>query len=235
VIRVVPVIDLKDGSVVRAVGGRRHEYRPIRSQIAADAQPITVAKAFVDRGYREAYVADLDAIASSEPAWSIYQTLLACGLDLWVDAGVNNEHRASQLAGFANGSLHVVVGLESIGRRSVADKLFNLIGPERFIFSLDLRDGQPITDEPAWRDKPLAIVDDVLNLGISRLIVLDLANIGNSEGPATISLCQTIRDCHPLVELVSGGGVRNQQDLDSLATAGCNAVLVASALHDGQF
>jgi phosphoribosylformimino-5-aminoimidazole carboxamide ribotide isomerase len=36
------------------------------------------------------------------------------------------------------------------------------------------------------------------------------------------------------MELTSGGGVRGRDDLAALADAGCDAALVASALHDGQ-
>jgi len=34
--------------------------------------------------------------------------------------------------------------------------------------------------------------------------------------------------------LIAGGGVRGLADLTALARAGCNAALVASALHDGK-
>ena len=72
--RVIPVIDLMGGQVVRGVAGRRSEYRPVESRIAGDARPATVARAFVDEfGFEAAYVADLDAIVhgrySSGIAW----------------------------------------------------------------------------------------------------------------------------------------------------------------------
>jgi phosphoribosylformimino-5-aminoimidazole carboxamide ribotide isomerase len=34
--------------------------------------------------------------------------------------------------------------------------------------------------------------------------------------------------------IVAGGGVRGVPDLEALANAGCDAALVASALHDGR-
>jgi uncharacterized protein related to proFAR isomerase len=36
------------------------------------------------------------------------------------------------------------------------------------------------------------------------------------------------------VDLIAGGGVRGLDDLKALADAGCDAALVASALHDGR-
>ncbi len=90
--RVVPVIDLMQGRVVRGIAGRRAEYQAVTSTIAADAQPVTVARALVERlGLDRAYVADLDAIAGAAPSWEIYRELVACGLKLWIDAGIANQ------------------------------------------------------------------------------------------------------------------------------------------------
>jgi hypothetical protein len=36
------------------------------------------------------------------------------------------------------------------------------------------------------------------------------------------------------LQIVAGGGVRSAADLRSLSAAGCDAALVASALHDGR-
>jgi phosphoribosylformimino-5-aminoimidazole carboxamide ribotide isomerase len=43
-----------------------------------------------------------------------------------------------------------------------------------------------------------------------------------------------LRDAYSQIELLTGGGVRNVGDLRHLAASGCDAVLVASALHDGR-
>src|SRR5438270_567379 len=44
--RVIPVLDLKGGQVVRGIGGRRAEYRPIISVLTDSAKPLDVARAF---------------------------------------------------------------------------------------------------------------------------------------------------------------------------------------------
>src|SRR5262245_43017638 len=86
--RVIPVIDLMHGQVVRGVAGRRSEYRPIESRIAADAQPMTVARALVERfGFDEVYVADLDAILQREPNAEAWKEISNAGMSIWLDAG----------------------------------------------------------------------------------------------------------------------------------------------------
>ena len=236
--RIIPVIDLMGGVVVRGIGGRRDEYQPIISQIAADASPVSVAEAFIERGFQEVYVADLDAITGDEPAWDTYRQWLDRSLDLWIDAGLTSDKLAKRLAKYRSGDrklFRIISGLESIERIEQFDDLLQAIGRERFVFSLDLRHGQPITRVNRWREKTgLEIAHEVLNFGVRSMIVLDLASVGEGQGVGTEALCKKIRAMDSEVELIAGGGVRDHRDLDSLEQAGCDAALVASALHDGR-
>ncbi|HVU88153.1 MAG TPA: HisA/HisF-related TIM barrel protein [Pirellulales bacterium] len=251
--RIIPVLDLMDGVVVRGVAGRRSEYRPIESTLCLSAEPTVVACAIVDR-YRttEFYIADLDAIAGSEPAWGIYEEIAATGARLLVDAGVGDVGRAQSLADFrAAGEplAGVIVGLESLAPECVdgvlrADDqhlaatiapLLRAIGAERLVFSLDLKGGTPLTNVRAWRaTEPLKLAASVIDAGVRRLIILDLADVGVGEGVGTLALCQAIRAEYPQIEIIAGGGVRGPGDLRQMAACGCDAALVASALHDGR-
>ena len=50
--KILPVIDLMQGCVVRGIGGRREEYRPIESRLARDSRPVSVGRDGVRRGLR---------------------------------------------------------------------------------------------------------------------------------------------------------------------------------------
>ncbi|HWB13008.1 MAG TPA: HisA/HisF-related TIM barrel protein [Pirellulales bacterium] len=234
----IPVLDLLRGVVVRGVAGKREEYRPIKSLLCDQPSPAAVAGAFVRLGFSRAYVADLDAIAGAKPDWRTYETLLDCGLDLLVDAGAGTGQRAAELAPFSHRGRQlagVIVGLESIADERELKPAIEIVTPGRTIFSLDLRAGVPITRMPRWKDLlAQTIAERVIDLGVRRLIVLDLAQVGVNSGVSTVELCRRLRDEHPALEIISGGGVRNVDDLRSLAEAGCDAALVASALHDGR-
>ena len=66
--QILPVLDIMRGQVVRGVGGRRHEYRPIVSRLTASASPLDVAGAIrAHFGRDEFYLADLDPIAGGGP------------------------------------------------------------------------------------------------------------------------------------------------------------------------
>jgi phosphoribosylformimino-5-aminoimidazole carboxamide ribotide isomerase len=196
----------------------------------------------------EIYLADLDAIAGSQPAWRVYGELLGLGAALWVDAGVADLARASQLAvrsawpvlsdagGRGAGELaRLVIGLESLPDADLLGALVDRVGPKRLALSIDLRAGRPLAADARWRQaSPLEIAEEALRRGVRSLIVLDLACVGEGRGPGVGPLCSAIRRLDDQIELVAGGGVRGTDDLHALAEAGCDAALVASALHDGR-
>ncbi len=233
--RLLPVVDLKGGLVVRGVAGRRAEYGPIVSQIAGSAKPADIGQGLVDRfGFTDFYVADLDAIQGAAPALGIYAQLASAKLTLWVDAGVSNLERARQLADCEHVG-RVIVGLESVSGPGFVEEAWAHIGVARFVFSLDLKQGRPLTGSSAWGDdSAFVIAQRVVDLGVQHMIVLDLASVGTNEGISTLELCRALRDYAPRCEIISGGGVRNLDDLAALADCGCDRALVASAIHDGR-
>jgi phosphoribosylformimino-5-aminoimidazole carboxamide ribotide isomerase len=229
--RILPVLDLLGGVVVRGVAGRRAEYRPVVSRLVSVAEPTAVAEALRDNfGLSELYVADLDAIADAAPSLPVYRALLRRGFRLWVDAGVRDRERADMLA---SEGLGVVAGLETLaGPAALAD--VHAAHADRAVFSLDLRGGVPTGDRSAWDAADAwAIACRAVALGARRLLVLDLARVGVSSGTGTDTLCSRLVSSFDRLEVWAGGGVRNVDDLYCLQSAGVTAVLVASALHDG--
>lgn len=234
---ILPVIDLLGGQVVRGVAGQRQNYRPVESILTPLATPAAVAAAFAEKlKFTHAYIADLDAIAGQQPAWGDYRAIAAAGLRLWVDAGVDAAQRACELYAHAgDGLARVVLGLETLSGPQQLLHIARQIDPRHLAFSLDLRDGRPLSDSPAWAGmSPLEIAASAYDSGIRNLIILDLARVGVGEGTGTLLLCREIHEHFPDIQLVAGGGVRNVDDLRVLSQSGASAALVASALHDGR-
>jgi phosphoribosylformimino-5-aminoimidazole carboxamide ribotide isomerase len=231
-LRVIPVLDLKGGVVVRGIAGRRQEYRPVISKLTVSTDPLDVARAFRDvYGFNELYLADLDAIAGLPAARPIYSAIRALGFSLWVDAGIRNPAMASCLA--EDGIERIVVGLETVSGPAVLAELIARYGSGRIVFSLDLRDGRPLGDLSSWHATDAwSIATQVLHLQITTLIVLDLARVGGRQGTGTEELCQRLAATYPTMELIAGGGVRGPDDLVQYQALGVRGVLVSSALHD---
>lgn len=234
---VIPVIDVMAGSVVRAVGGRRNEYAPIQTPLTTACDPISVAGALAARvGHRHLYVADLDALQGREPDWDAHRRLLAEGFALWLDVGlaeVGTALRVRRIAEQGTPVDAVIAALESLPSVGVLRDLVQAVGPERLVFSLDLRRGEVVTKRAALRLSPLVLMEHVLAAGIRRIVVIDVAAVGRGEGPPVAELCRQIRTRALQIELVAGGGVRGVGDLARLRHCGCDAALVSSWLHAG--
>ncbi len=238
-LRVWPVLDVQRGQVVHGQGGQRANYRPLVSRFGCGSQPSAVARALVRHlGARGVYLADLDAIAGAEPAWQVYRAVLDQGLELWVDAGPRTARAAARLGEFRSAGRDlsaVIAGLESLVDPAALAELVVTVGPRRLVFSLDLFAGRPWTTAPGWRDLDARQVAALAaQAGVVRTIVLDIATVGTSGGLASLPLCAQLRDMFPAWQIVTGGGVRGVDDLQAAAGAGCDAVLVASALYEGR-
>jgi phosphoribosylformimino-5-aminoimidazole carboxamide ribotide isomerase len=232
--RILPVLDLKQGQIVRGIAGRRDEYQPIVSTLTRSTRPVAVARALHEHfGFSEFYLADLDAIRGESPAYGVLENLAAEGLKLWVDGGVRTVNDAGIF--LAVGAVNVVVGLETLQGPKVLREIWRQIGPRQVVFSLDLKDGQPLGNLAAWGvNHAWAIAQRAIEIGVVRLIILDLAHVGVGAGTGTEELCARLRREHPDIEIATGGGIRSIDDIWQLDACGVDIVLVASALHDGR-
>jgi phosphoribosylformimino-5-aminoimidazole carboxamide ribotide isomerase len=223
--RVVPVIDLKDGTAVHAVRGERERYRPVR------ADPLSIARAFrSELGLDELYVADLDAIdGTSDHSATI--GALAREARAMVDAGVTEPDRARALLDL--GAHRVVVGTETLSGPDALERLLEALPEGSVVVSVDLRDGCTLSPHPQLAGLPA--LDALARLhrpGLREAIVLDLARVGSGIGP-DVALIAEIHAAFPSLELLAGGGVRDVEDLRALGYAGASGALVATALHGG--
>jgi phosphoribosylformimino-5-aminoimidazole carboxamide ribotide isomerase len=128
----------------------------------------------------------------------------------------------------------VVAGLETVSGPAALAEMARAFG-ERLVFSLDLRQGQPLGERDAWGGRDAeGIAALAVRSGVRRLLVLDLASVGGQGGTGTGELCGRLCAAHPDVAVSAGGGVRHRRDLEELRDRGVQTVLVASALHDGR-
>ena len=236
--RVIPVLDLRGGIAVHARGEDRRRYAAVRSRLLdgtehVDGDVIALADACrAATGGDAVYVADLDAITGGSVQWTCLAALAASGADLWVDAGVSSVERARRVAALP--ASRVIVGLETLRAAEVLAEIASEIGEDRLAFSLDLRAGVPVSMVPAFAVmSPTALAEMAVTAGATTVITLDLARVGSGVG-LDLALIRSLRAALPGVELVVGGGVGSGADLAAVAAEGVQAVLVASALHDGR-
>ena len=235
---ILPVMDLRLGQVVRGVAGRRDEYQPVQSRYVGDARPGTIAMLLAQTfGFGDCYVADLNAIGGGQVDAAALEAVAVQGLNVWLDAGVGSVARwqvcAESLREWS--PFRWIVGLESLASWQAMQQLVDAIEPDRLVFSLDLKQGKPLTNRPDFAGmSPLEIAKKVADLGVRTVLVLDVEAVGEGTGARTEGLLAEIARALPEVALVAGGGMASPTDIESLAECGVQRVLVASALHDGR-
>ena len=246
--KLIPVIDLMQGQVVRAVRGNREGYRPIESRLCASSDPVTVAQILGEHcAARQLYVADIDALLGQPAQVAVLRALLRSlpALELWLDAGFANAAAAEALLAHLGAAAQRVVpvfGSESLASRGDLQRCFagaatrqagtddnpdhnpDDTRPRAAMLSLDRRDGQRLDAAGCW---------DAPALWPRRVIVMTLERVGSDAGPDLETL-GAVRLRSPGSFIVGAGGIRNHDDLARAQAAGAGAWLVASALHDGR-
>lgn len=229
--RIIGVIDLKDGEAVHARGGRRDEYAAVSEAagtvIHGDA--VKLAGVYLESfGLTDVYVADLDAIASTEPNDDVVRSICNRGGNVFVDGGVATLEQAHRVA--AAGAHEVIVGLETL---ESFDTLRDICSRYPVTFSLDLRNGVPMCCATLRNLSPEDLAREAVAAGAKAIIVLDVARVGTDAGPdlrMLIRIRPVVREC----ALLAGGGVRGLDDLKQLVDIGCDGALMASVLLDGR-
>ncbi|WP_261970432.1 HisA/HisF-related TIM barrel protein [Prosthecodimorpha staleyi] len=217
---VVPVLDLKQGLVVRARHGDRDAYRPIETPLAPSAAPLDVARGLLAlHPFRRFYLADLDGIEGRGRSDAIVDALAAAlpQVEFWVDNGLAD---AAACRDWLDGRrARLVIGSESQTGIDTARAL-----GAGAVLSLDYR-GDAFLGPASLETDAALWPDDV--------IVMTLARVGSGAGP-DLSKLAAARGRSSGARLWAAGGVRGVDDLAALRGLAVSGALVATALHDGR-
>jgi phosphoribosylformimino-5-aminoimidazole carboxamide ribotide isomerase len=231
-LKVIPVIDILNGVVVHAVRGKRREYKPIQSILTKVVEPLAVAKTFENLGFTDLYIADLDAIIDCSSNFDVLRQIVQeTGLSLMIDAGITSLERAQKLVDA--GVSKIVIGTETLQNKNFVAEAVKAFGNEKLIVSLDLN-GEKVLVKMGFSGclDPLCLLGEFKEMGISSVIVLDLARVGSGEGVNVDFLKKAKAEVE--MDIYVGGGVRDVNDIVELDCLGVSGVLVASALHTGK-
>ncbi len=230
--KIIPVLDILNGVAVHAVRGIRREYKPLKSVLCDSADPLDVAKTFGGLGFRELYVADLNAITGNGENLAVIERIAqTTGLQLMVDAGVADIAGARTV--LQHGASRVIVGTETLTDISLVAQAVQLLGPDNVVVSLDMKNGQLLHKFNAAKfSSPIDVLREFQKAGLTQVILLDLSRVGSGEG-IDYAFLQTALESVKMRVFV-GGGVRDVADLLKLRAMRVAGVLVATALHSGR-
>ncbi len=237
--RIIPVIDLRDGRAVRGRAGDRARYVPVRSRLAAReaedlSDPLRLLLAYRERLRPEiVYVADLDRIAGrgENDATLLGLVAAAPGIRFLWDGGFADA--ASIALASRNGRVAPVVGTETLRSLDELRPLNRPGAPSRPVLSLDLgRDGVLSRSALVAPLREEEILLRARRYGVRSAIVLLLDRVGTGAGLPRERLSR-LRAAAEHLDLFAGGGIGSIADLAFLRAGGFSGALLATALHDG--
>ena len=223
--QVIPAIDLRDGACVQLVGG---SYSAERVRLT---DPVGVAAAWADAGFKRLHVVDLDAATGrGTNRETVTQILAASAISLQCGGGVREIESIEEL--LAAGASEVVLGTKAIEDRDWLEKAAALY-PNRLIVAADTR-GRNVATR-GWTHTiavdVATFVEELNRLPLASIIVTAIDFEGRMRG-SDVALMRELAML-PRLPLQASGGVGTLRDLRNLAAAGVSATIVGMALYTG--
>ncbi|HEV7837890.1 MAG TPA: 1-(5-phosphoribosyl)-5-[(5-phosphoribosylamino)methylideneamino] imidazole-4-carboxamide isomerase [Gemmatimonadaceae bacterium] len=223
--QVIPAIDLRDGACVQLVGG---SYADERVRLS---DPLIVAAAWNDAGFKRLHVVDLDAATGrGTNRETVRQILAANGVSVQCGGGVRELESIEEL--FAAGASEVVLGTKAVEDRGWLEKAVALY-PNRLIAAADAR-GRNVATR-GWSETVsvdiATFVNDLNLLPLAAILVTAIDFEGRMDG-SDVALMRELASLSR-IPLQASGGVGTLADLRELAATGASAAIVGMALYAG--
>jgi len=229
---VIPAIDLKNGSCVRLLQGRKSDVT------VYNENPLEVAREFAAAGAKMIHVVDLDGAfnEAESPNRAVVQKIVdAIDIPIEFGGGIRSLEDVRQLCDA--GVARVVLG-------TVAAEAPELLGEfvtafaARVCVGIDARDG--CVRSRGWEEETsleaVKLARLVADRGVERIIYTDIARDGMLVGPNIEQTLGVARAAN--VKVTASGGVSSLDDIKRLRDAGddrLDSVIVGKALYEGKF
>ncbi|MBY9002536.1 MAG: hypothetical protein KGD73_01055 [Candidatus Lokiarchaeota archaeon] len=230
--KIIPVLDILNSICVHAIKGERSQYAPLKSYMFGSSDPHAIVETLHDKyEFNELYIADLDAIMKNKPNSDIIINLIQnYDIRIMLDSGVSTKDDINAI--FELGIKDIIIGLETLGNLEVIKSTLSVLGSENIIVSIDMYLEKVITKIKELKFKSIPdIVKIIGDLGVSKIILLDLFRVGQKLGgisPLYLRLRNKFDG-----EIYVGGGIKNLSDIQTFNDNEFSGVLIGTALYDG--
>ena len=229
---VVPAVDVQDGQVVQLVGGERGTGK-------AYGDPVEAAERWVDEGARTLHLVDLDGAfdgerANADAIAAIVEALdaLDADVDVQLGGGIRTVDDATAL--LEAGVDRVILGTAAVENPDIVAEISDEY-PDSVLVSLDAKDGEVVVS--GWTEStgidPAEAAGRYADLGAAGILFTNVDVEGRLEGVRTDPVERLVDAVD--IPVVASGGVATLDDVHALKGAGASAVVVGSALYEGQF
>lgn len=226
--QVIPAIDLLDGKCVRLHKGAYNEVT------VYNESPLEQASEFQKAGFSHIHVVDLNGAKEGRfvNLPHIRQMIEQLNVSVQTGGGIRTFKDSEYL--FREGVSKIICS--SMAVRNELDWLQLLKKyPERTILGMDLKNGQ--IAYAGWLKTAAESVDSFVSRmqehGLKEILCTDISRDGTLAGP-NLELYISLKKKFPAIRLIASGGVSSMQDLENLAEAGIDAVVVGKAYYEGR-
>ena len=223
-VKIIPVMDLMNGIAVSGKSGNRHTYLPLNSVFGSDSNPIAISNSLKMSGVNELYLADLDLIEKQGNNLDKVK-MINTMIPVMLDCGVSTFESFKFFLDFAH---KIVVASETLESIDELYKIFNNIGKERIVVSVDIKDNELYSNNLNISINEFKEV--LLDIQPHEIILLDISSVGTEKGinETLINEFSNFKE-----NLILGGGV-TKENLVGIDKMGIKKVLIGSSVHNGK-
>ena len=228
----IPAIDLKDGKCVRLRQGRMED------DTVFSADPVAVAKRWLDAGARRLHIVDLNGAFEGRPVNAgvvrdIVEVCNAAEVPVQLGGGIRDEDTVQNYLDL--GVSYCIIGTKAVNApHFVSDLCLNF--PGHIIVGLDAKDGKVAID--GWsklsRHDVVDLAQHFEQDGVEAIVYTDISRDGMMSGvnvEATVKLAQAIH-----IPVIASGGITNIDDVRALcevASEGIMGAITGRAIYEG--
>ena len=222
--KVIPAIDLMNGQVVRLYKGDPNQ------KTVYSNNPVEVAKKWECDGADMLHLVDLDATLGIGSNITVIKKILGeISIPIEVAGGLRDESLIIDISKISN---RVVIGTLAFKDKIILKKLFDLLGPEKIVISVDHKDGEIVIH--GWQDgtgiKLIDAIKEFLEMGFTEFLLTNVSRDGTLEGPDLKFLEQacSLKNAH----IIASGGISNVNDVKDVKSKNAFGVILGKALYE---
>ena len=228
-IELIPAIDIINGQCVRLTKGD-YDQKTVYND-----DPVEVARAFEEMGFKRLHVVDLDGAKSKHIVNVDVLRRITTETHLIVDFGGGIKTEKDIQTAFDNGAAMVTVGSVAVTKPDLFISWLHTFGAERMILGADVRNGMISIN--GWKEDSeedlLPFLKKYVDAGVKNVLCTEISKDGTLAGPA-IELYREVMNAYPDLHLIASGGVSSIDDIKALDKAGIPAVVFGKAIYEGR-
>lgn len=226
---VIPAVDVQDGEVVQLVGGERGTGKRY-------GDPVEAAERWIEAGARTLHLVDLDGAFEGErvnaDAIEAVVRSVPDAVGLQLGGGIRTAEGARELLDL--GLDRVILGTAAVETPEIVAAI-DETHPGSVVVSLDAKGGEVVVS--GWTEgtglDPAEAAARYEELGAGAILFTNVDVEGQLAGIDREAVASVVEAVDAPV--IASGGVATVEDVVALKEAGAAAVVVGTALYEGEF